>query len=216
MEQLRLVLASRSPRRRSLLSKLVADFEVAVPEVDENAVSGVPSAVAERLAREKAAAVAEQFPGALILAADTVIDLEGRLLGKPANPEEASAILNRLAGRTHRVITGVAVAWRPTTDVSLLSGIVISEVTLRRVSPAELRAYVASGEPMDKAGAYAIQGKGRNLIAGFAGCYYNIVGLPLCETARLLLEAGWRGKLDPSQCRLPEGGVCPRVTIRGN
>ncbi|GAB4250558.1 MAG: Maf family nucleotide pyrophosphatase [Acidobacteriota bacterium] len=208
---MRLILASTSPRRRSLLGKLLDDFAVVAPEVREDGAIGDPAEVAERLAREKAVAVAVRYPGHFVLAADTLIDLDGDLLGKPAGAEDALAMLSRLAGRSHRVVTGVAVAKNFESDRILRSGTVASEVVMRSLPQEELQAYVATGEPLDKAGAYAIQGAGSRLVAGFSGCYYNIVGLPLCECVRLLRAAGWTQELDPRVCRLPGGGLCPRA-----
>jgi septum formation protein len=170
-------LASGSPRRRELLALLGVPFEVAPADVDERA--------APKPALAKAHAVAR--PGAVTLAADTMIELDGARLGKPADAGEAVAMLERLAGREHVVRTEVALV--NAAGRALHFG-VRSTVSMRPADGAAIRAYVATGEPLDRAGAYAIQGGGAALIAAYAGCYANIVGLPLCHTFFALRKAG--------------------------
>ena len=143
-----------------------------------------------------------------MIGADTIVVLEGKLLGKPADDADAIAMLRLLSGREHRVVTGIAILDVPTG--SMRSAAVASMVRVRSLGAHDIAAYVASGEPRDKAGAYAIQGMGADLVAELEGCYTNVVGLPLCETARYLSEAGisvspaWLG------CRLRNGAPCPR------
>ena len=205
-----LVLASASPRRLELLRQVgVAPARVDAAEIDETpARKETPRMLAERLARAKTAAVAARHPGAFVLGADTVVVLDGRLLGKPQDDADAVEMLRLLSGRGHQVVTGIAIANAATG--SLNSSSVASVVCFRPLSEAEIAGYVATGEPRDKAGAYAIQGLGSQLVHDFQGCFSNVVGLPLCETARLLREVGifpdptWPG------CRLPGGELCPR------
>ena len=170
-------LASGSPRRRELLSLLGVQFEVAPADVDERA--------APRPALAKARAVAP--PGEVTLAADTMIELDGEQIGKPADAADAVAMLERLAGREHLVRTEVAIV--NAAGRALHFG-VRSTVTMVPADDRAIRAYVASGEPLDRAGAYAIQGGGAALVAAYAGCYANIVGLPLCHTFFALRKTG--------------------------
>ncbi|HEV2249201.1 MAG TPA: Maf family protein [Candidatus Limnocylindria bacterium] len=170
-------LASGSPRRRELLALLGVPFEVVPAEVDERA--------APQPALAKALAVAR--PGAVTLAADTMIELDGERIGKPADPAGAVAILQQLAGRAHVVRTEVALM--NAAGRALRFG-VRSAVTMKPADAAAIRAYVATGEPLDRAGAYAIQDGGSALVASYAGCYANIVGLPICHTFFALRKAG--------------------------
>ncbi len=191
-----LVLASASPRRRQLLRQLGVTFRVRASRLDEAAlrVDGAsPERLVGDLALAKARAVAAREGDALVLAADTVVVLDGEILGKPRSAAEAEAMLTRLQGRTHRVLTGVAVV----DAASGRSAVAVEEtrVALRPLDPQEIRDYVATGEPLDKAGAYAIQGLGALLVTGVEGCFYNVVGLPLARTAELLKGFGfdlWR------------------------
>ena len=187
---MRLVLASASPRRRELLSGICSQFEVVPSEIDETLEDGpTPEGVAE-LALRKARAVAARAGEAVVLAADTLVVLDGTALGKPADPEEARAMLRRLRGREHEVITGVAVVDSRTGREASLA--VVSRVRMAAYSDATLDAYVASGAPLDKAGAYAIQDLGGALVERLAGSYANVVGLPVEETRRLLADFGVR------------------------
>jgi len=184
----RVVLASASPRRRELLRQICPEFEVVPSEIEETLPGGpTPEAVA-RLALRKARAVAARAEGAVVLAADTVVVLDGEALGKPAGPEEARAMLRRLRGREHEVITGVAAVDTRTGREATRA--VASRVRMAAYSDATLDSYVASGAPLDKAGAYAIQDLGGALVADFAGSYTNVVGLPVEETRGLLAELG--------------------------
>jgi septum formation protein len=187
-----LVLASASPRRRELLARAGLRFEVVPADVAEEPRPGEPPrALVERLAAEKAAAVRDRLPARprrLVLGSDTVVVLGADILGKPRDPEHAVAMLRRLAGRTHTVWTGVAVAETGVGTLCVRS--VESRVTLRAAEDSELRAYVASGEPLDKAGSYALQGEGRRLVSRVEGSESNVIGLPLEETLALLAAAG--------------------------
>lgn len=187
-----LVLASASPRRRDLLSQLGLAFRVAAADLDETPLTGEAADVyVLRLARAKAQAVAQRFPGTWVLAADTTVALGTELLGKPSGPDEARDMLTRLSGRTHAVYTGVALAGRAEASTVVRTG-----VTFRTLSAGEIAWYVSTGEPLDKAGAYAVQGKGGFLVAAVEGSPTNVIGLPLGETLELLARAGvplpWR------------------------
>ena len=164
-------------------------FTVQPAEVPE-AVQGDESAQAhvERLARDKAEAVAAARRGEVVLGGDTVVMLDDEILGKPSGPENAEAMLLRLAGRTHTVASGLALAL-PSGEVR--SGVSTTEVTFRRFSREFARAYVATGEPLDKAGAYGIQGLGAALVTEIRGDYYGVVGLPVALLLRLFEESGW-------------------------
>ena len=163
-------------------------FDV-VPSDIEEALEGAPSADAvARLALAKARAVASRFRDGVVLGADTVVVIDGVALGKPADAEDAGAMLRRLRGRAHDVITGLAMVDAATGRAETTA--VVTRVTMADVRDDAIEAYVASGEPLDKAGAYAIQGHGAALVAGFAGSYSNVVGLPLGATARLLGRFG--------------------------
>ncbi len=142
----------------------------------------------ERLARDKATAVASAHPGAVVLGGDTVVTLDDEILGKPSGPEHAEAMLLRLSGRTHTVASGLALV-HPSGDVR--SGVSTTEVTFRELSSEFARAYVATGEPLDKAGAYGIQGLGAALVTEIRGDYYCVVGLPVALLLRLFEQAGW-------------------------
>jgi len=175
------VLASGSPRRRQLLEMLRIPFRVIPPDVDERVRPGESAdRYVRRLAREKAEAVTARVPGEVVLAADTTVVLDAEIIGKPASPDEAVAMLDRLQGRTHEVMTAVVVG----RDGVLAEALDVSRVTFRAVDRATLSAYVATGEPLDKAGAYAIQGLGAPLIERVEGDFFGVMGLPL----RLALE----------------------------
>jgi septum formation protein len=196
-----LVLASASPRRTEILRTLGLDHEVHPARVDEVLLEGEgPRGHAERLAREKAEAVASKRPDAWVLAGDTVVTLEGVVLGKPRDREDAVEMLLRLAGREHDVVSGLALA-RPRTgsaDASpesqdegrILSGVQVTRVRFRSFDAATARAYADTDEPLDKAGAYAIQGRGAVLVEGIMGDYSGVVGLPVPLLVRLLDRAG--------------------------
>lgn len=182
-----IVLASASPRRRELLHVLLDEFEIQ-PAVGEECTpnAGDAASIVRSLALAKAREVAANRPSDLVIGADTVVELEGRILGKPANGEAAVEMLRQLSGKRHRVHTGLAVM----RDGVELNDAVESTVCFRELSEAEIAAYVATGEPMDKAGAYAIQGKASLFIEGIEGDYFNIVGLPLYRLGGLLQQFG--------------------------
>ena len=184
------VLASNSPRRRELLSLLGWKFQVHAADVDETPLDGEPaSAYVQRLAQAKALAVARQLGNnALILAADTTVSDRDRILGKPASDAEAVSMLRRLRGRRHQVYTALAVV--RTADQRTWQATCLTEVPMRRYTEAEIQAYVASGDPLDKAGAYAIQHAGFHPAVSLQGCYANVMGLPLCHLVRLLRQVG--------------------------
>lgn len=185
-----LLLASGSPRRRELLGQLGLAFTVEAADVDETPLPGeAPDAYVLRLAQAKAEAVAARRPGALVLAADTTVVRDGRVLGKPADDADARGMLDSLAGRSHRVLTAVALAGAG--QASVLLHLEETRVHMRSASPAELAWYVSTGEPRDKAGAYAIQGRGGFLVDRIEGSYSNVVGLPLAQTLSLLSRAGF-------------------------
>jgi septum formation protein len=183
-----LVLASRSPRRAELLRRLGLDFEIVPGEVDETYVDHeMPAAHAERLAREKAIAVAASRPGHLVLGSDTIVVLGSDVLGKPRDAAEAAAMLRRLSGREHEVFTGVALA-----DGSRVhSAVERVAVRFRNLGDSEIDDYVATGEPLDKAGAYGIQDMGSALVESIQGDYFAVMGLPVVRTIDLLKRAGW-------------------------
>ncbi|MFG0721761.1 Maf family protein [Pseudomonas sp. GLN_6] len=183
-----LYLASGSPRRRELLTQIGVPFLTQIAPIDENALPGEsPLAYVERLARAKAqaglAALADTAD-AVVLGADTAVVLDGRILGKPADRADALATLSALSGRSHEVLTAVALV----SCERLASRVVTSQVTFRPLTQAEIEAYWASGEPQDKAGSYGIQGLAAVFVSQLQGSYSAVVGLPLCETAALLAE----------------------------
>ncbi|HEX4966839.1 MAG TPA: Maf family protein [Thermoanaerobaculia bacterium] len=183
-----LTLASGSPRRRELLAGLGLRFTVRAADLDETPGAGEPpEETVLRLAREKAAARAE--PGELVLAADTVVVIDGELLGKPKDPEDACSMLAKIAGREHTVLTGVALE-----DVDRnrrTAALERSRVRMAALTAEEIEWYVATGEPLDKAGSYAVQGIGALFVEEVHGNYTNVVGLPLPLTYRLFRELGW-------------------------
>jgi septum formation protein len=180
-----LVLASSSPRRAELLRAAGYRFRVDAPEVDETPLAGErPAEMVERLAAAKAAACGEL--DAVVLAADTIVTIDGDLLGKPADRQEAIAMLERLSGRSHRVVTGWTVR-RPDAQVTAHTE---TTVRFRRLVAAEIIAYVDSGEPLDRAGAYAIQGGACGFVAALDGPYDNVVGLPVGHIAQVLARFG--------------------------
>jgi len=184
----RLILASGSPRRSKLLNELGVDFEVRPVEIDESLRAGEsPQDLVVRLAREKA--TAKRVPESLILAADTMVVLDGEALGKPDDVDAAREMLLRLAGKTHTVATGVAI-WNVDGD-TLVADLELSEVQIGAMSEEEIEWYVATGEPLDKAGSYAIQGLGALFVGSVTGNYSNIVGLPLPLTRALFGKLGF-------------------------
>ncbi|MDP2859023.1 MAG: Maf family protein [Bacillota bacterium] len=191
MAHRRIVLASSSPRRQELLSKVGLDFEIIPAEFDESAVSGAPDQVVKALALEKASEVARQLGvglDAVVIGADTIVYIDGKILGKPADDREAGLMLGMISGRTHVVYTGIAM-------IDTLTGKTLveceeSRVHIRELAPDEIAAYVRTGEPSDKAGAYAVQGVGSVIVDRIEGCYFNVVGLPMSRLALMLKEFG--------------------------
>ncbi len=184
-----IILASQSPRRRELLEQVgITGFQVISPDVDERVEPGLsPAGMVEELSLRKARAAADKTgPDGLIIAADTVVALDGAVLGKPRDREDAFAMLSALSGREHRVYTGVSVLRgdRAVTEHEETA------VCFRALAPGEIWGYIATGEPMDKAGAYGIQGVGALLVRGIRGDYCNVVGLPVFRLGRMLARFG--------------------------
>ena len=188
---MRIILASQSPRRRELLERMgLSPFDVIPARGEERADPALsPARLVEALSRQKAAEVAAAHPEALVIAADTVVSIDGLVLGKPRSEEDAVRMLSRLSGREHTVYTGLTLRLGSRAD----TGHEAALVRFRPLSPADIDHYVATGEPMDKAGAYGIQGYGAMLVEGIQGDYYNVMGLPVCRLARMLADFG----LDP-------------------
>ena len=185
-----LVLASRSPRRAQLLTMLGLRFETVPAEVDESLRAGEPAPIAaERLAREKVLAVAEQRPDALIIGSDTLVVIDGEVLGKPRDEREAVEMLMRLQGCDHRVETGIAIRAPDGRIESSVEGV---RVRFRAFDRRMAEEYVATGEPLDKAGAYGIQGFGATLVEMIEGDFYAVMGLPIARMISLLKALGWR------------------------
>lgn len=188
----KLILASASPRRRELLEQAGYSFEVRPAHINEDARSGEdPIAYVTRLAREKAECVWQQARDSVVLGADTTVVVDGEMLAKPADADDARRMLRMLSGRTHRVITGVAVVRSETKGAEAAEPFVevaaeVTAVKFLTLSDAEIDAYVATGEPMDKAGGYAIQGRAARWIPRIEGCYFNVVGLPLALVSTML------------------------------
>ncbi|HTN34270.1 MAG TPA: Maf family protein [Marinobacter sp.] len=183
-----IILASASPRRAELLQQIGVEFSVLPADIDETPVTGENVRhYVERMAREKSLKVAAASPESLVLGADTSVVLDGIILGKPVSCNEAVATLRQLSGKTHQVLTAVALA----SGVGCKSRLVITEVRFRDLSDVEITRYVATGEPMDKAGSYGIQGLGGIFVRELRGSYSAVVGLPLQETAALLADAGY-------------------------
>lgn len=214
MSDLSLVLASQSPRRRELLALLGLPFEVTVADVAEvPRADETPAELVVRLSRAKASAAASDIGGdALVIACDTVVALEDEILGKPGDAEEAREMLRRLRGRCHVVYSALTLL---RVDGRRTTALAETEVTMRAYTEAEIAAYVASGDPLDKAGAYAIQHDGFHPVDELRGCYASVMGLPLCHLVRCLSAFGVEPSTDvPSACRAHTGCRCrfyPRV-----
>jgi septum formation protein len=195
----RLILASQSPRRAELLQRLGLDFDIRPADIDESYIDHeMPADHAERLAREKALAVAREAPEALVVGSDTIVILESDVLGKPRDPDEAVRMLLRLAGREHEVFTAVAVVHGDRCESALER----VRVRFRPLDRAECERYAATGEPLDKAGAYGIQGYGSALVEEIHGDYFAVMGLPVVRTLELIRRHGFRydyGTLTPTQ-----------------
>ena len=179
----KIILASASPRRRELISLITTDFEIHTADVDETIEKGTsPEDAVMLLSLKKAKAVSELFYGRTVIGADTVVVCDGKILGKPENRENAKEMLRMLSGRTHQVLTGVTITDGEKTDTFFVS----SDVAFLNLTEDEISSYVQSGEPDDKAGAYAIQGKGSLFVEKINGDYFNIVGFPVSEVNRHL------------------------------
>lgn len=184
-----IILASGSPRRRELLNTLGLSFMVCPAEGDEIAPDGAgPGEIVKTLSRAKAEEVGQRFAEELIIAADTIVCLDGKVLGKPKDEADARAMLSSLSGRAHEVYTGVTVMLGEDT----LCEDECTKVFFRELSAEEIDAYVASGDPMDKAGAYGIQGKASLMVERIEGDYFNVMGLPLCRLGKMLKTIGVR------------------------
>ncbi len=194
---MKLVLASTSPRRAEVLQAAGFSFQVLSSAVDETPVPGeTPQNLVRRLALAKAELVAARAVGpVIVLAADTIVELEGRAFGKPRSTEDARAMLEQLSGRTHAVHTGVVLIRLP--DAENREAVETTLVTFARLQSREILEYLASGEPFDKAGAYAIQGHAGRFITRIEGCYFNVVGLPLARVYALMRELGWNEGEEP-------------------
>jgi septum formation protein len=181
------ILASASPRRRELLTLVGIAHEVKPANVDESLFAGeTPVGHSERLARSKAHTIAEREPNAVVIAADTIVVVDGEILGKPRDRADAVAMLTRLSGRSHAVFTAVAVARGGKTE----SAVEEVQVTFRPLTPGEINAYVGTGEPMDKAGAYGIQGYGATIVERVDGDYFSVMGLGVRRMVELLARIG--------------------------
>lgn len=185
---MRIILASKSPRRRELLGKMGLEFSVQAADIDETMNPSLPpKQEVARVSRAKAAAIPADMD-TVVIAADTIVVCQGKILGKPHNQEEARQMLQQLAGKTHQVMTGCAVR----RGDALFHHTEITDVAFRPLADAEIEAYVKTGEPMDKAGAYGIQGLGGLFVQRLSGDYYNVMGLPICALTQMLRQVGVR------------------------
>ncbi len=183
----KILLASNSPRRRELLSQAGIDFEVKVSDVDENIGETDPEELVKKLSRLKAGAVYGNNKDRTVIGADTVVSIDGRILGKPTDKDDAFAMLRMLSGKTHQVFTGVTIFFpgeEPDAEPEIKTFAEKTDVTFYELTDEEIENYIETGEPMDKAGAYAIQGKGAVLVEKISGDYNTVVGLPLARTVR--------------------------------
>jgi septum formation protein len=192
---MKLILASASPRRAQILRDAGMRFEIAQADVSESHKGGETARImTRRLARAKANAIAKKLgnapPEAIVIGADTVVEVNGELLGKPPSPGAAREMLLKLGGRTHRVVTSVAAIRLP--DHAEVIATESTRVRFAPLSAYEIAEYVATGEPLDKAGAYAVQGIGGRFIERIDGCYFNVVGLPLARLYHMLINLGWQ------------------------
>lgn len=194
---MKLILASSSPRRAEILRSAGISFTVLSSAVDETPVPGeTPQQHVQRLAEAKAELVAARSVGpAIIIAADTVVVLDGQILGKPRSTDEARRMLDLFSGRTHSVITGIYVVRLP--EMERREFVETTLVHFGRLSPDDISRYLATEEPYDKAGAYAIQGRGGRFIPRIEGCYFNVVGLPLAHVVTAIRELGWSEDSEP-------------------
>jgi len=185
----KIILASSSPRRKELLERIGLRFEVIPSEIEERAIAGeTPIEHVMRLAKEKTFEVANNLKASCIIGADTIVLLDGEILGKPAGEDEARRMLQRLSGREHKVITGFCIFETDTKE--LITDYTVTRVMIKDLTEEEIEAYLKTEESFDKAGGYAIQGKGSFLVKEIKGSYTNVVGLPLCEVVEALQRAG--------------------------
>lgn len=186
----KIILASASPRRREILTNLGLDFDIIPADIEETIDPFLdPAELVKNLALQKAAHVAKQigYP-AIIIGSDTTVVIDNKILGKPANFNEAFDMLSTLSGRTHTVFTGICVI--DTSENKIITDYEATEVTFKELSPEEIKDYISTGEPMDKAGSYGIQAIGSTLVVSVNGCYNNIVGLPVYKLSETLKEFG--------------------------
>jgi len=187
--QMTIILASNSPRRKDLLHQIGIDFSIDPADVDERVLpSEVPEGYAVRVALDKARLAAARAAAGIVIAADTIVVVDDEILGKPTDANDAERMLKMLSGKVHRVITGLAVMDAATGKT--LTRTSITRVWFRRLAPQEIASYIATGEPLDKAGAYGIQERGALLVDKIDGCYFNVVGLPLSLLGELLRDFG--------------------------
>lgn len=174
------ILASGSPRRKELLEQMGLDFQICVSDVEENVTKTIPEEIVLELAEQKNVPVAKQFDTATIISADTIVAFQGEILGKPKDEQEAFSMLCRLSGQVHSVFTGVCIVRKENGVIQEKKRFYEeTKVEMYPISEEEIKRYIATGEPMDKAGAYGIQGKASVFIKGIVGDYYNVVGLPI-------------------------------------
>lgn len=196
----RLILASASPRRRALLAALGVDFEVITSEAPEVDAGEVPAAIVEANARAKRDAVARSLTEpAVVIGADTLVFLDEHVLTKPRDAEEARSMLRRLSGNTHQVVTGLAIV--NTATGAHIEGAETTDVTFRTLSEAEIARFVAIVNPLDRAGAYTVDGPGSLLVARYDGCYQNVLGFPMVKLDKLLRQIGVNlfDRMDPAR-----------------
>ncbi len=205
-----LILASASPRRKKLLSLAGWTFQVQPANVDETPLENEsPTAYVARIAESKARAAAQTAPpDSLVIAADTTVADGEQIMGKPRDAQEAADMLAQLRGRTHQAITAIAVL--RVQDQILLTDLAATDVPMRDYTDEEIQAYIATGDPFDKAGAYAIQHRGFHPVAHLSGCYANVAGLPLCHLVRTLWKLGISPQADvPRACQAELDYNCP-------
>ncbi len=219
-----LILGSASPRRKELVAMLGLPFTIKKPDIDETQQEGeAPAEFAKRLSREKAAVIATNDEDGFVISADTIVVHHGQVLGKPRDEDDARYMLQRLRGESHRVLTAVSIQNSATGKV--ITDICDSKVTLRQMSDEEINAYVATGDPLDKAAAYAIQNVQFAPVEQVVGCPANVMGLPMCHVVRSLRRHGVDlPASDPTECRYSYGGyyceiaeaVMPGLTEKGS
>ena len=193
----KIILASASPRRKELLSQIEVNFEIIKAEKEEHITSSIPTEVVKELSMQKAKEVAAKCDGSIIIGADTKVAMEGQILGKPKDRADAMRMLRLLQGKKHQVITGVTVLLGSTKTRSFAE---VTDVSLYPMTDAQIERYIATGEPMDKAGAYGIQGRFAAYVRGIEGDYNNVVGLPIGRLYQEVLSAG----IDLLDCQTEE------------